>query len=698
MNDKIGPSHLQRKAVLYVRQSSLHQVVHNQESSRLQYAMKERLQQLGWSEIETIDEDMGRSASGTALRAGFERMVAEVSLGRVGAVAAREVSRFARNSREWQQLIEVCRIVDTLLIDQEAVYDPRRSNDRLLLGLKGSLNEYELDLLRHRALEARRQKAQRGELIMMPPVGYLAEEEGYVKDPDQRVQFSIGQVFDKFLELGTVRQVLFWFVDQKLELPTRRHRHGRWLTEWRRPNYGAVHRMLTHPIYAGAYVFGQTQQVTRWTQGSPRRHVLTKPRGEAAVLLPEHHEGYVSWEDFQRIQKMIAGNTTKGPGGAVRVGAALLAGLLRCRRCGRKLTVRYTGRQRDALRYCCLRAAQDNGEPRCIHFGGTPVDDLVSQQVLEVLRPAAVEAALSGAGERSGQGAQVMAALELELKSARYVAERAQEQFDAVDPKNRLVADELERRWNQALKRVGEVEERIEQERSRPQPAELPSLTELVALAGKLEVLWHHPETDIRLKKRILRTLIEEVLVDVDAAAGAVRVVIHWKGGIHAEMTVPRRRRGQNSRHICADTAEAIELLARILPDSAIAGWLTQNGLRTGTGNFWTKEAVASARNCRQIPRHAKERQQREGWMTLTQAAQFAGVSSKTLRRAVEKQQIPALHPLPKGPWVLSRVDLETAKAKQSFNRVCSQSTEGAGPDSGQLPLSLSNTWPHEVL
>ena len=309
--------------------------------------MKERLQQLGWSEIEIIDDDLGRSATGTALREGFQRMVAEVSLGRVGAIAAREVSRFARNSREWQQLIEVCRIVDTLLIDQETIYDSRRSNDRLLLGLKGSLNEYELDLLRQRGLEARWEKAQRGELIITAPVGYLAEETAYVKDPDQRVQQAVRQVFDKFLELGTVRQVLFWYVEQALPLPTRKYLNGHWQTLWRRPHYGAIYRMLTHPIYAGAYVYGQTQHSTRWEGGLPHSHTVTRPRGQATVLLPHRHEGYISWEDFQRIQTMIEGNTIKGTGqgagGAARTGEALLTGLLRCRRCGRKLTVRYTG-------------------------------------------------------------------------------------------------------------------------------------------------------------------------------------------------------------------------------------------------------------------------------------------------------------------------------------------------------------------
>lgn len=692
MNEKINSSHLQRKAVLYVRQSSLHQVVHNQESRRLQYAMKERLGQLGWVDIDIIDEDMGRSASGSAVREGFQRMVAEVSLGRVGAVAAREVSRFARNSREWQQLIEVCRIVDTLLIDQETVYDPRRSNDRLLLGLKGSLNEYELDLLRHRGLEARREKAQRGELIVTAPVGYLVDEELFVKDPDQRVQQAIRHVFEKFLELGTVRQVLFWFVDHQLQVPVRRHVNRRWETHWRRPNYGNIYRLLTHPIYAGAYVYGQTQQVVRWTNGSAKRHIVTHPRGGAAVLIPNRHEGYVSWEDFQRIQSMIAANTVKDAGGSARVGAALLAGLLRCRRCGRKLTVRYTGREHDALRYCCFRAAQDNGEPRCIHFGGTPVDQAIQVQVLEVVRPAAVEAARLGAQAQRGQGTGALEALELELKSARYTAARAQQQFDAVDPLNRLVADELERRWNQALERVRALEQQVQEERSRDSALTLPSAEEMTGLAEEFDSLWYHPDTDVRLKKRILRTLIEEILVDLDPRVGAIQLVVHWKGGLHTELTVPRRKRGQNRRHLPVETVEAIGVLARVLPDSSIAGGLTKAGLRTPTGSFWTKAAVASARNHRGIPAYSAERQTTEGWMTLTQAANFLDVTAKTLRRAVDNREISALHPLPDGPWIFNRSDLETASARQFIERVRNRTDEGAGPAAGQLPLGLSTT------
>ena len=259
MSDKIRPQHVARKAMLYVRQSSPYQVIHNIESQKLQYGMEDRLRQLGWHEIEVVDEDLGRSASGTVMRSGFERMVAEVCLGKVGAVAAREVSRFARNSREWQQLVEVCRVVDTVLIDQETVYTPRQSNDRLLLGLKGSLNEYELDLLRQRSWEARREKARRGELIVAAPSGFIkTEQQRLEKDPDRRVQQAILLVFRKFLEIGTVRQTLMWFLEHSLELPV----HGaEGQTRWRRPSYGNVYGILTHPAYGGAYVYGRTKRL-----------------------------------------------------------------------------------------------------------------------------------------------------------------------------------------------------------------------------------------------------------------------------------------------------------------------------------------------------------------------------------------------------------------------------------------------------
>ena len=310
MSDKILAQHVTRKAVLYVRQSSQHQVLHNQESQRLQYAMRQRLELFGWEEIEVVDEDLGRSAAGSVERSGFDRMVAEVCLGRVGAVAAREVSRFAGNSREWQHLVEVCRVVDTLLIDHVAVYSPRQGNDRLLLGLKGSLNEYELDLLRQRSVEARYAKARRGELIVSAPVGFIKTNEGGLEqDPDQRVQEAIRLVFTKFQELGSIRQTLMWFLEEELQLPARRPDGT---TIWKRPAYATVHRFLTHPAYGGAYAYRKTEAFMNCGEGLPKKVRRRKPRDAWLALIPESHEGYNDWQQFEQIGRLIAANVIGG--------------------------------------------------------------------------------------------------------------------------------------------------------------------------------------------------------------------------------------------------------------------------------------------------------------------------------------------------------------------------------------------------
>jgi DNA invertase Pin-like site-specific DNA recombinase len=689
MSEKIRPHHLQRKAILYIRQSSPYQVLHNLESQKLQYGMQEHLRRLGWHDIEVIDEDLGRSAAGTATRAGFERMVAQVCLGQVGAVAAREVSRFARNSREWQQLVEVCRVVDTVLIDQETVYAPRQSNDRLLLGLKGSLNEYELDLLRQRSLEARREMAKRGELIVSAPVGYIkSEEPAFEKTPDRRVREAIELLFEKVVEIGSVRQTLLWFQEHGLQFPAHTAKGE---VQWKRPSYGCFYRLLTNPIYGGVYAYGKSGPASAGDSRLPRPGYRRKPREQWLSFIPNAHEGYVSGERFEQIQRLIKNNLLgRELPGSARCGQALLAGLLRCRRCGHKLTVRYTGNRHDVLRYSCWRGFLDNGEPRCIAFGGVPADDAIGHEVLRVVQPAAVEAAIMASEEQAHKRDQVVAALQRDLEAAQYAAQRAQRQFDAADPENRLVADELERRWNQALQQVKSVQEQLDQHARQHEPIALPTREDFLELASQLEALW--PDAEASLRKRIVRALIHEVLVEVDEAAAEVVLLIHWKGGVHSELRFPRRRRGQNSAHSSPQVIDAVRALANICTDDLIASALNRSGLPTGRGNRWSRERVTSLRTHHNIACFNSERCAAEGWMNQTQAAAFLGISAGALRFAVSRGDIEAQHPLPNGPWVFNRRSLQTSAASELVRRIKAGRHDPTARNADQNTFEFSGT------
>ncbi len=563
MSDKIQSQHLERKAILYVRQSSSFQVQHNEESRKLQYAMQQRLHNLGWEQVDVIDEDLGRSAAGGVVRSGFERMVADVCLGKVGAVAAREVSRFARNSRDWQKLVEVCRVVDTLLIDQETIYAPRQSNDRLLLGLKGSLNEYELDLLRQRSVEARYEKAKRGELIVAAPVGYLktgtsrAGDLRLEKDPNARVREAMELAFSKCFELGSVRQSLMWWIEQGLQLPVRNDQGE--LT-WKRPTYAMLYQIVTNPVYGGAYVYGRTEHKTHYQDGKLVRTSRRKAPEKWIALIPDHHEGYVAWENFEQLQEMIAANN--------------------------------------------------------LH---------------------------------QGKGAA-----------------RAQRQFDAADPENRLVTAELERRWNVALERVAEVESRTSRHQQQSLSDEEIQADEFSRLAKEVEAVWNDPAADIRLKKRIVRTLIEDIIADLDHQASEVVLTIHWVGGVHTELRVPRRRRG-TATATPSSTVQAIRVLALVCSDDVIAGFLNRNGLVTGRGNRWSRERVTSMRQYHKIACYDRQTQQDEGWLNLTEAAKILGVSNRTLRLAIERGDIEGEHPLPDGPWLINRGQLATPRTKRHY-------------------------------
>jgi hypothetical protein len=399
-------------------------------------------------------------------------------------VAAREVSRFARNSREWQQLVEVCRVVDTVLIDQEMVYAPRQSNDRLLLGLKGSLNEYELDLLRQRSVEARREKARRGELFVISPVGYRKGELRLEKDPDRRVQEAIRLVFQKLGESGECPADPVVVPRARAGTPvSNAHEEVR----WKRPSYGMLYSMLTNPAYGGAYAYGKTEQLTQY-DGGEARQAIRRNRGSGGFpssweRMTATSAGRSSSARRRPSPRMSCGPSKSAPSNG---GPALLAGLLRCRRCGHKLVVHYTGSHHDVLRYHCRRGWLDNGEPRCIGFAGLVVDQAITREILRVIQPAAIEAAVMAHEEQARKVDEVLAALERDLEAAQYSARRAQKQFDAADPENRLVTDELERRWNQSLQRVREIETQIEQHRDRQGPSAAPTREELAELTADL--------------------------------------------------------------------------------------------------------------------------------------------------------------------------------------------------------------------
>lgn len=685
--DKIGAHHLARKAILYVRQSSQHQVLHNRESRTLQYAMRDRLAALGFSDIETIDDDLGRSAAGGVVRAGFERMVADVCLGKVGAVAAREVSRFARNSRDWQQLIEMCRVVDTLLVDQETVYAPRLGNDRLLLGLKGSLNEYELDLLRQRSLSARHEKARRGELVVNAPVGFVKAGDRLEKDPDRRVQAAIELVFEKIGELGSARQAMLWFQEHGLDLPTRRSNGD---IVWRRPCYATIHRIIANPAYGGAYAYGKSGPAIGPAEGGARKSRRRKRREDWLALMPGVHEGYVTWERAEAIRDMVSDNVPDSKHhGAPKHGDALLAGLIRCRRCGRKLTLRYSGTKHNIPRYSCHRGLLDSGEPRCIAFGGLRVDDAIEESLLRIVEPAAIAASAAAYAEAASRRDQVRDALKRDLEAAAYAADRAFRQYDAADPANRLVAGELETRWNKALARVAELEAKIAaHDAATPAPR---GPLAFDAMAGDLKTVWCAPTTDARLKKRIVRSVIEEIVADIDAEAAEIVLLVHWAGGAHTELRLPRKRKGQRNS-TSADIVAAVRVLALIASDNLIAATLNRNKLVTGNGNRWTRERVTSLRSYQEIPVHRPAPDGLEPWLTLNKAASLLGVSAKTLRLAAEAQEIEALHPLAEGPWLFSRAVLTgpTALALVSGARNGVRHRAGPNPDQQNLFASMA--------
>jgi excisionase family DNA binding protein len=660
---KVTEAHRRRRAVVYVRQSSVGQVERNTESAARQYGLRERALELGWpaGSVAVVDEDTGRSGQSSEGRLGFKELVAEVGLGEVGLILALETSRLARCSADWHRLLDLCALTGTLIADADGVYSPADFNDRLLLGLKGTMSEAELHFIRARLVGGLRNKAERGELRLPLPVGLDRDEDDrIVLCPDEQVRHAIERVFCLWRQLGTARQVVMELVAEGQQLP--RRTVGQRRIRWAPASYGAVHGLLTNPAYAGAFVFGRQRQVKRLDEhGEVRVGRVDVPMEEWSVCLPGHHPGYVSWDEYVATRQQLRANVRpRGEGGgAAREGAALLQGLVRCGRCGRRMQVAYSGTNGNIRRYLCVRGRDwhATGEA-CQTLGGARLDKAVAEAFLEAAAPAGIAATAGAIGQLEDQHQARLAGQRLALERVQYEAERAQRKFDACEPENRLVGRSLERALEAALASLEREHGKLAQlERARPVALSDQERRTLTRLARDLPRLWAAPTTTDRDRKGLLRTLISEVIVTAYREERRAAVEVHWEGGARTELSVPLKVPGSLEQgRIAEDTLELIRRLAEHQTDREIAGILGRQGRRTGTGLPFTEARVRGVRKRAGIPA-APPADPAGELLTIERAATELGVSMHTIRRWINTGLLPAQQTTPGAPWRIRLTD-----------------------------------------
>lgn len=665
--DLLPATVLKRKAVVYVRQSTQTQVQTNLESQRRQYDLVDEARNRGFRDVEVIDDDLGRSASGTMARPGFDRLVAWLCAGDVGAVLCFDASRLARNGRDWHHLLELCGLVGARVIDLDGVYDPCRPNDRLLLGMKGSISEFELGVLRARMYDAARSKARRGELRISVPVGYVWDREiGLGLDPDMRLQEAVRLIFARFRELGSARQVLLSLAADQLHFP--RPSDGRRMIafDWTPIRYRNVISVLKNPFYAGAYIYGKSEHRTAIVNGRAQKtYGHGKPFEEWEVVLKDHHEGYIDWAEFERNQKQLAANAY-GRVGEVksgRGGQALLVGLLRCARCGRRLKVAYYGRKGRAYR--CDNPNLMLAAARCLTFGSSRVDSVLARELLRAVEPIAVEAAIAAERLRMERVNERRHILELDLQKARYEASLAERRYAACDPDNRLIAAQLEKSWETALRQVEACQARLEPARDTTQSA---NAADFLGLANDLETAWTSPNVSMRSRQQLLRALVVDIIADVDEAVRDVILTIHWRGGQHSQLRVRKPKSGEHGCRTPDEALAVIRSMAARWPDEHIAASLNRMGMRTGQGKTWTAHRVGSLRRVHGI--HAYLSAEKDGeWLTMRDAAAALGVSSHTIRRLIQAGVLPAAQVVPDAPYQIRSSDLHSQAVTMAIAR-----------------------------
>lgn len=660
---------LARAAIVYVRQSTGIQVQENLESQRRQYGLTDLARQYGFREVSVIDEDLGRSASGTMDRPGFRNLVGRICEGTVGAVFCLKASRLARNGRDWHHLLELCGLVGAYVIDSDGVHNPALPNDRLLLGLKGTMSEFELTLIRKRLVDAAVAKARRGELRIGVPVGYIwSRDGGLIMDPDRRIQEAIRTIFRLFERLGSATQVLLHLRREGLLFPRPADGTSMSALAWRAPAYRNVITVLRNPFYAGAYAYGKSKVQTNLVEGSLRKiYGRARPMEDWTVLVRDHHEAYVSWESFESTRERLSRNSyCQRAGGAKssRGGQALMAGLLRCRRCGRMLNVAYTGHYAKP-RYVCRRGRQMHGIEPCIAFGARRADLAIGAEILLVVEPLAIEAAVMAEREAVAQLDERTRALELERQQADYEAKLAARRYEKVDPDNRLVAAELEGRWNSAMNRLRECEAKV-LANSTPCIGAPIDRVSLLDLAKDLDAVWKSPSADMRTKQRLVRTLIEEIIVDVDDEKREIILVIHWRGGQHSELRVRKPQAGEHTMRNPPEVHDVIRQMGTRWSDEHIAASLNRMGAATPFGHTWNAKRVGEYRRTKDIPGY--ESAVKDGkCLTMVEAAGKAGVSCHAIRKLIRDGILPAKQYVFDAPWQILAADLERPEVEAAL-------------------------------
>ena len=658
--NKIDSSHLARKAIVYIRQSTVKQVRHNRESQCLQYALTERAQALGFDQVEVIDKDLGISAgSGARQRPGFQQLLADVALGNVGIILIRELSRLSRTDKDWCHLMEVCQIFGTLLGDEQEVYDTNTVDDQLILGIKGTISVAELNVLKLRMQQGKDAKARRGELYCTIASGYVRDGVALLIDPNQRVQDAIRLIFSKFNELTSVRQTYIWFMDNRIQVPVRKSITGGVKTEvvWKLPAQTFIPSVLHNPVYAGAYVYGRRPMEKVFDDGQIRRRqkAILAPE-KAKVFIKAHHEGYISWESYERNQKMIEQNGSNfqaNPGIlATREGHGLLTGLLRCSRCGGKLQVRYMGKSGTHPRYLCNGDYTTAGS-YCIGFAGKGSDEAIAEQVLTVISSNGVAASLAAIDKCDTQKDDKQHALLRQLEQLEYEAQRAFNQYDRADPDNRLVVDTLEQRWNDKLKQVEAVQQALKERVDDSKKLTDADRQKILMLGKHFKETWYHPDCPMRLKKQIVRCVIKEIIVDLVDDNKRLNFIIHWQGGSHSELSIARPVPANTGHKTTKDDIEIITKMAVLHSDSEIAMVLGKHGRKTGKGNRWTSARVGVAR--RKYCKDSQQEKSHEHLLTIAQAKTYSGVSASTIRRLIDENLLKAEQVVPYAPYAIEK-------------------------------------------